>query len=123
MPSSEASATDHTREPSSQNQGNLDDLLLRLGIDEDEIDDLVFEDEEEAPKQGLKWTALARVHTTNNFSSQRSSSLPLKIRFFRSNAHVWETGLKLNREVPGSSVRTLCPLNPMMAWRRRTPLI
>jgi hypothetical protein len=39
----------------------LDDLLQRLGIDEDEIDDLVFEDEEEVPKEGMKCFALARV--------------------------------------------------------------
>jgi hypothetical protein len=45
-------------------------MLQRLGIDEDELDDLVFEDEEEAPKEGLKWLALARVHTENYFSPQ-----------------------------------------------------
>jgi hypothetical protein len=45
-------------------------MLQRLGIDEDELDDLVFEDEEEAPKEGLKWFALARVHTENYFSPQ-----------------------------------------------------
>jgi hypothetical protein len=31
----------------------LGDLLQRLGIDEDEIDDLVFEDQLDAPKEGL----------------------------------------------------------------------
>jgi hypothetical protein len=51
-------------------QEGLDDMLLRLGIDKDEIDDLIFEDKEEAPKEGIKWLALARVHTTNFFSHQ-----------------------------------------------------
>jgi hypothetical protein len=51
-------------------QEGLDDMLQRLGIDEGEIDDLIFEDEEEAPKEGIKWLALARVHTTNFFSHQ-----------------------------------------------------
>jgi hypothetical protein len=51
-------------------QEALDDMLWRLGIDKDEIDDLIFEDEEEAPKEGIKWSALARVHTTNFFSHQ-----------------------------------------------------
>jgi hypothetical protein len=41
----------------------IDDLLHRLGIEDDEIDDLIFEEEESAPKQGIKWMALARVHT------------------------------------------------------------
>ncbi|KAK1649225.1 hypothetical protein QYE76_067030 [Lolium multiflorum] len=48
----------------------LDDLLNRLGIEEDEIDDLIFEEEEAAPKEGIKWMALARVHTSNFFSPQ-----------------------------------------------------
>jgi hypothetical protein len=41
-----------------------------LGIDDDEIDDLIFEEEDTAPKQGIKWMALARVHTSNFFSPQ-----------------------------------------------------
>jgi hypothetical protein len=39
-----------------------------LGIDEDEIDDLIFEEEADVPKEDIKWLALARVHTTNFFS-------------------------------------------------------
>jgi hypothetical protein len=46
----------------------INDMLNRLGIEDDEFDDLVFEDEEDAPKEGLKWMALARVHTSNFFS-------------------------------------------------------
>jgi hypothetical protein len=45
-------------------------MLNRLGIEDDEYDDLVFEEEEDAPKEGLKWMALARVHTSNFFSQQ-----------------------------------------------------
>jgi hypothetical protein len=41
----------------------IDDMLQRLGIDVDEIDDFVFEEEEPAPKECIKWMALARVHT------------------------------------------------------------
>jgi hypothetical protein len=48
----------------------LDDLLQRLGIEEDGSDDLVFEDETDVPKEAIKWMALARVHTTNYFSLQ-----------------------------------------------------
>jgi hypothetical protein len=29
--------------------------LMRLGIDEEEIDDLVFKDEETAPKEGINY--------------------------------------------------------------------
>jgi hypothetical protein len=45
-------------------------MLHRLGIEEDEFDDLIFEEEEDAAKDGLKWMALAKVHTTNIFSPQ-----------------------------------------------------
>jgi hypothetical protein len=70
MSSSQASATLPAGGPRSKQQSNLDDLLMRLRIDEDEIDDLVFEDEEDVPKQGMKWTALARVHTANSVCPQ-----------------------------------------------------
>jgi hypothetical protein len=48
----------------------IDELLHRLGIKNDEIDDLVFEEEESAPKEGVKWMALVRVHASNYFSPQ-----------------------------------------------------
>jgi hypothetical protein len=48
----------------------IDNMLLQLGIDEEEFDDLAFEEDEEAPKEGIKWMALARVHTFNLFSPQ-----------------------------------------------------
>jgi hypothetical protein len=65
-------ASNSTNKPSgsgSKKTTGLDDLLQRLGIDDDEIDDLIFE-EETAPKQGIKWMALARVHTSNFFCPQ-----------------------------------------------------
>jgi hypothetical protein len=46
----------------------IGDLLQRLGLDEEELDDLVFGEEEFAPKQGMKWMALLKIHTTNQFS-------------------------------------------------------
>jgi hypothetical protein len=45
MASSQVSATVSGRGSGLKKQGDLDDLLMRLGIDEEEIDDLVFEDE------------------------------------------------------------------------------
>jgi hypothetical protein len=39
-----------------------------MGIDEDDFDDLVFEEDEAAPKQGIKWMALLKVHSANQFS-------------------------------------------------------
>jgi hypothetical protein len=48
----------------------IDSMLQCLGIEDDEIDDLVFEEEEAALKEAIKWMALARVHTMNFFSPQ-----------------------------------------------------
>jgi hypothetical protein len=48
----------------------LDAMLQRLGIEDDKIDDLIFEDEPEVPKERMKWFALPRVHTENYFSPQ-----------------------------------------------------
>jgi hypothetical protein len=48
----------------------IDDMIRRLGIEDDEFDDLVFEDEEDAPKEGIKWMALAKVHTANYIRPQ-----------------------------------------------------
>jgi hypothetical protein len=48
MASPQASATDSASGSGSKKQGNnLDDMLMWLGIDEDEIVDLVFEGEED----------------------------------------------------------------------------
>jgi hypothetical protein len=46
----------------------IGEMLKRLGIEDDELDDLVFEEEDSPPIHGIKWMALAKVHTTNNFS-------------------------------------------------------
>ena len=53
-----------------QGKEAIDELLQKLGIEEDDLDDFVFEDEEDVPAGGMKWVALARVHTMNSFSPQ-----------------------------------------------------
>jgi hypothetical protein len=41
---------------------SIEEMLLRLGIEEDVADDLVFEEEEDAPKEGLSgWLLLAFI--------------------------------------------------------------
>jgi hypothetical protein len=53
---------------SSQKEEGIDDMLHRLGIGESDVDDLIFEEVEGISHEGIKWMALARVHTTNYFS-------------------------------------------------------
>jgi hypothetical protein len=45
-------------------------MLRHLSIYEEEIDDLEEEKEKVDPKEGMKWFALAWVHTGNYFSVQ-----------------------------------------------------
>jgi hypothetical protein len=68
MASPAASTTNQASGSGGEKAEGLDDLLNRLGIEEDEIDDLIFEEEETPPKEGIKWMALARVHTSKKFS-------------------------------------------------------
>jgi hypothetical protein len=65
---SPASSTNQASGSGNKKAEAIGDMLQRLGIEEDELDDLVFEDEDSAPRQGIKWMALAKVHTTNPFS-------------------------------------------------------
>jgi hypothetical protein len=67
--SSPTTSSNQVTGSTSKTPETIDAMLLRLGIDEEEIDDLVFEEEESAPKE-VKWMALAKVHTTNFFSPQ-----------------------------------------------------
>jgi hypothetical protein len=71
MASPASSAASQTGEGlGSKKEDQLGDLLQRLGIDEDEIDDLVFEEEADASKDGIKCMALVKVHSMNFFSPQ-----------------------------------------------------
>jgi hypothetical protein len=65
---SPANSSNQASESGSKKEEAIGDMLISLGIEDDKLDDLVFEDEESAPKQGIKWMALAKVHTANNFS-------------------------------------------------------
>jgi hypothetical protein len=37
-------------------------MLQHLAIEEEELDDFAFKEEELTPKGGIKWMALTRVH-------------------------------------------------------------
>jgi hypothetical protein len=65
---SPATSSNQGTAPGTKRDEPIGDLLQRLDLDEEEINDLVFEEEETAPKQGLKWMALLKVHTANQFS-------------------------------------------------------
>jgi hypothetical protein len=66
---SPASSSNQASGSGSKDPEAIDAMLWRLRIEEKEIDDLIFEEEESVPKE-VKWMALAKVHTTNFFSPQ-----------------------------------------------------
>jgi hypothetical protein len=85
---SPATSYNHAGGSSGKKGESLDAMLLRLGIEEEEIDDLVFEEEALAPKE-IKWMALVKVQTSNSFSPltfeqhMRSSWSPAKEIIFQ----------------------------------------
>lgn len=52
----------------SSHREEVEELLGRLELHEDDGDEFVWEDEENLPKVHAKWLAIARVHTTKSFS-------------------------------------------------------
>ena len=84
-------------------------LLGRLNLEEDELDDLVWEEEVVEPEEKPKWLALARVLTEKNFSQgaligdMRGAWSPardvvwrrINPNFSQFNSIVWQTGIKL----------------------------
>jgi hypothetical protein len=57
-----ASASDGVK-----NRDDVEAVMQRLGLKEDDLDDVVFQ-EEEKPEEDIRWMAVARVHTESEFS-------------------------------------------------------
>jgi hypothetical protein len=68
MEASSASSGNQEASAGAKSTEGIDDLLQCLGIEEDAFGDLVYDEVEGVPKEGIKWMALAMVHTTNFFS-------------------------------------------------------
>jgi hypothetical protein len=49
------------------NQADVAAMLEKLGITEDDLDDVVFEDEKQ-PEEVTRWMAIMKVHTDTGFS-------------------------------------------------------
>jgi hypothetical protein len=69
MPASSENSGNWPDGSSKQTEEEINDMLHRLGIGEDDFDDLVFEEVDSAPKEVIKWMALVRVHTKNYFNA------------------------------------------------------
>jgi hypothetical protein len=70
-------------------------MLLRLGIDDDEFEDFIYDEEDGVSKERMKWMALAKVHTANTFSPQafeHNTGTAWRIIYSLSNAFAWGIG-------------------------------
>ncbi|XBI83281.1 hypothetical protein VPH35_091802 [Triticum aestivum] len=65
----------------SKGKGKLEDLMEELALNEYDIDDVVFEDEDAPPEEDLRWMILARVHINKSFSTYW---------FFRNMRSAWD---------------------------------
>jgi hypothetical protein len=62
-------ATDPTRGSTSGGGENIEQMMKRLGIVEDDLDDVVYEEEGPLPAEATRWLAIARVFTDSEYSS------------------------------------------------------
>jgi hypothetical protein len=47
----------------------VEKMMKYLGIIEDDLDDVFYEEEEHLPKEAMRWLAIARVRTEGEYSS------------------------------------------------------
>ena len=50
-------------------KGKIDDLMKELALGEDDLDDVIFEEDDAAPADDLRWMVLARVHMDKGFNT------------------------------------------------------
>ena len=63
-----AMSKDKSVASSSKGGGELEELLNQLGINEEDLDDVVFEDEIPPPAEATRWMIIARVYTKVEYS-------------------------------------------------------
>jgi hypothetical protein len=47
----------------------IEKMLQQLGISKEDLDDVIFEEEEQPPPEATRWLAIARVFTESDYSS------------------------------------------------------
>jgi hypothetical protein len=91
-------ATNHASSSSGGDGRGIENMMKQLGIDEDDLDDVVFEVEEQPPPETTRWLAIARVLTDSDYSSflffknMRSAwdlAQDVKTRSLESNLHTF----------------------------------
>ncbi|KAE8820083.1 hypothetical protein D1007_02052 [Hordeum vulgare] len=60
---------------------NMEDMMKRLGITENDLDDVIFEDEKAPAVEAIRWMAVARIHTPEAYN---------QYWFFRNMRAAWD---------------------------------
>ena len=50
-------------------KGNLEEMMQELTPKEDDLDDVIFEDDDAPAEEKLRWMILARVHMDKGFNN------------------------------------------------------
>ena len=50
------------------NTTEVEEMMKKLGITEDDFDDVVVEEEEELPAEAIQWMAIMRVHIEKTYA-------------------------------------------------------
>ena len=53
----------------SKGKGKLEDLMKELALEEGDLDDVIFDEEDEPAAEDLRWMILARVHMDKDFNN------------------------------------------------------
>ena len=89
----------------SKGKGKIEDLMKELDLKEDDLDDLVFEEDDARPDENLRWMILVRVHMDKDFSNYW---------FFRQMRAAWDLARKVKiktlRRTFSSCSLTICEI-------------
>lgn len=77
---------------------DVERMMKELALQEDELDNVVLEQEEAPPIEGMSWMAIARVHTDKTYS---------QFWFYKNMRAAWVSHMKQNP----SLWRTTCTLS------------
>jgi hypothetical protein len=79
------------------------DMMKKLGLSEEDLDDVVVEDEEEIPAESTRWMVIARVHMDKPYSQYWS---------YRNMRAAWD----LAKEVKIRPLKTICTCCNFPDW-------
>ncbi|KAK1607332.1 hypothetical protein QYE76_031005 [Lolium multiflorum] len=90
-------ATDPTKGSTSGGDETIEQMMKRLGIVEDDLDDVVYEEEGSLPAEATRWLAIARVFTDSEYSS---------FWFFKNMRTAWDLAQQVETRFLDSSLHT-----------------